>query len=129
MIEFRTLNKLTASLVEPLFTGGIARNYHLTQNRDSVLQNSDIDVVVEDIAAVRESVNNDFFIAHYHPERGAGKLVIQLADKESYRVRIGRGKTRVPQTIHAMSAVAVHGCIIFRYLHAVEPSFDELSAD
>lgn len=72
-----------------VLTGGIAIAWHLADKAVSFKKRSfnDIDLVVEGLDSLPRSLSNDFLISHFHPSRGAGKILIQLVD-EPVRTRI-----------------------------------------
>lgn len=85
-----TLTKLAQHLNEPLvLTGGIAIGWHATRNGEQATRRPlhDIDLVVSDISALSPSLSQDFLISHFHPTRGAGRILLQLAD-ETHQLRI-----------------------------------------
>lgn len=86
----QTLTKLAQHLNGTLMlTGSLAVDWHATQNGCQVARRplNDIDIVVADISALSPSLNQDFLISHFHPTRGAGRILLQLVD-ETHRVRI-----------------------------------------
>jgi len=75
---------------EPVvITGGIATAWHLLQNNQlkEKIHLNDIDIVVEDLSCLRDSLRRDFLIRHFHPFREKGKILIMLVDEE-HRTRI-----------------------------------------
>lgn len=82
---YDSLAKLARHFVGPVVvTGGIAISWHLLKNgslREKGRLN-DIDTVVASPSRLRPSLSQDFLIAHFHPSRERGKILIQLVDKE-----------------------------------------------
>ena len=81
-----TLTKLARLMREPpLLTGGLAIRWHLLAHGVHFKRRTfnDIDVVVQDESQLRNGLSQNFLIAHYHPTRGRGKILMQLADEES----------------------------------------------
>lgn len=80
------LTKLAGQMREPpLLTGGLAIRWHLLTHGVRLQRRpfNDIDVVIDDESQLRESLSQHFQIAHYHPTRGRGKILMQLADEET----------------------------------------------
>lgn len=82
---FGSLSKLARHLKGPVvLTGGIALGQHLLgkglQWRKGRL--NDIDIVVEDLSGLHTSLSRDFLIAHFHPRRERGKILIQLVEED-----------------------------------------------
>lgn len=85
-----SLSKLARHLKEPVvLTGGIAVGWHLLGNgaQREKRHLNDIDIVVEGLSGLCSSLSKHFLIAHFHPTRERGKILIQLVDEE-YRTRI-----------------------------------------
>jgi hypothetical protein len=72
-----------------ILTGSLAVAWHVTRTNRRVEKGSlnDIDLVIENLADLPQSLRDDFLVAHFHPTRGRGKLLLQLVDRE-HRVRI-----------------------------------------
>jgi hypothetical protein len=84
------LSKLTRHLDEPIIvTGSIAASWHLIKHGRPGKRGrlNDIDIVVEGLFSLRTSLSQDFLINHFHPRRGAGRILIQLVDEE-YGARV-----------------------------------------
>jgi hypothetical protein len=82
---YGSLSKLARHFGEPLIlTGGIAIGWHLLRSgvRRKRERLNDIDIVVEGLHALRASLGLDFLIAHFHPARERGKILVQLVDEE-----------------------------------------------
>src|SRR5262245_35118046 len=80
------LSKLARHLEEPvIITGSIAANWHLLRNgkRINRRQLNDLDIVVEGLSSLPSSLSEDFLINHFHPNRGRGRILIQLVDEET----------------------------------------------
>lgn len=80
-----TLSKLARHFTEPLIlTGSIAAGWHLLENkaRRKKCRLNDIDVVVEGLPGLPPTLGRDFLVAHFHPDRGRAKILIQLVDEE-----------------------------------------------
>jgi len=80
------LKKLAQQMRDPpLVTGGLAVQWHLLKHGVHTERRpfNDIDVVIHDRSQLRDSLTQHFLIAHYHPTRGRGKILLQLADEES----------------------------------------------
>jgi|SRR6266545_1397437 len=80
-----SLSKLARHLEKSVvITGGMAAGWHLLKNgvRRKKTHLNDIDVVVEGLPILRTSLSQDFLIRHFHPNRGRGKILIQLVDEE-----------------------------------------------
>lgn len=73
----------------PVLTGGLAVGWHATRNGRRVEKRpfNDIDIVVEHISDLPQSLRDDFLVAHFHPSRGRGRILLQLVD-ERHRTRI-----------------------------------------
>ncbi len=87
---YGSLAKLTRHLEEPVvITGSIALSWHLLKNglRRKKRRLNDIDMVVESLPILRPSLSKEFLIRHFHPQRGGGRILIQLVDEE-HRTRI-----------------------------------------
>jgi hypothetical protein len=85
-----TLSKLARHFEEPIIvTGSIATGWHLLKNGRLTQKRrlNDIDVIVEDLSSLHQSLSGDFLIKHFHPDRGQGRILIQLVDEE-YRTRV-----------------------------------------
>lgn len=85
-----SLTKLSRHLKRGVvLTGGIALGWHLLVNglRPEKQRFNDIDVVVEDLYGLQTSLGREFLIAHFHPRRERGKILIQLVDQD-FRTRI-----------------------------------------
>lgn len=85
-----SLAKLDQHLQQPVtLTGSIATGWQLLRKgiRREKKHLSDIDVVVDGLSSILPSLSQDFLISHFHPSRGKGRLLIQLADAE-YGTRI-----------------------------------------
>lgn len=86
----RALLKLAKHIKTPIvLTGGLAVSWHAVQN--GLFQQrgplSDLDLVVNDLSAIRHSICQDFLLSHFHPSRSRGKILVQLVD-EANRLRI-----------------------------------------
>jgi hypothetical protein len=82
----RVLTKLALQMKDPpLLTGGLAIQWYLLKHGVHTERRpfNDIDVVIHDRSQLRDSLTQHFLIAHYHPTRGRGKILLQLADEES----------------------------------------------
>jgi hypothetical protein len=80
------LTKLALQMREPpLVTGGLAVKWYLSKHGVHTARRpfNDIDVVIHDRSQLRGSLTQEFLIAHYHPTRGRGKILLQLAEEES----------------------------------------------
>jgi hypothetical protein len=80
------LTKLALQMIDPpLLTGGLAVRWHLLKHGVHTERRpfNDIDVVIHDRSYLRDSLAQHFLIAHYHPTRGRGKILLQLAEEES----------------------------------------------
>jgi hypothetical protein len=85
-----SLSKLARHFEEPIVvTGSIATGWHLLKNggRSQMRRLNDIDVIVDGLSGLRQSLSGDFLIKHFHPHRGQGRILIQLVDEE-YRMRV-----------------------------------------
>lgn len=85
-----SISKLAKHLNQPvIFTGGIAIDWHLLSKgiHRQKKQFNDIDIVVDDLSGIRDSLSEDFLINHFHPLRGKGRILIQLVDAK-YSTRI-----------------------------------------
>lgn len=84
-----SLLKLQPHLIEPItLTGSIASRFHLgADQRQPKAKLNDIDLVVNDLSGLRNSVSDDFLIRHFHPGREPGKILIMLVDREN-RLRL-----------------------------------------
>jgi hypothetical protein len=85
-----SLSKLSSHLAEPVVvTGSIATYWHLAKNgvTGKMTRLNDIDVVVDGLPGILASLNQDFLIRHFHPNRGRGRILIMLVDEE-HRTRI-----------------------------------------
>jgi hypothetical protein len=82
-----SLAKLARHIKAPVvLTGGIAIGWHLLRNgveRERGRLN-DIDIVVEGLSDLHASLGRHFLIAHFHPSRERGKVLIQLVDEEHH---------------------------------------------
>ena len=72
-----------------ILTGGVAVNWHAARNECRVGKRpfNDIDIVVEHISDLPQSLRDDFLVAHLHPSHDRGKILLQLVD-EKHRVRV-----------------------------------------
>jgi len=80
-----SLSKLAQHLKGPIvLTGGLAIGWHLMRNgvQSKKSRLNDIDIVVEDLSELHDSLSRYFLIAHFHPCRERGKILIQLVDAE-----------------------------------------------
>lgn len=72
-------------------TGGVAISVHVGAvhgDRTAGVPAEDIDFVADDVAAVRQTVTNDFLVSHFHlPQPGYAKFLVQLVDPVA-RVRL-----------------------------------------
>ncbi len=85
-----TFSRLARHLKRTLvLTGGLAAGWHTTRSgrRMGKRPFNDIDIVVEHISDLPQSLGDDFLVAHFHPSRGRGRILLQLVD-ERHRVRI-----------------------------------------
>lgn len=82
--------RLFLHLHEPLIiTGRVAAAWYARSTGVELPRKplNDLDFLVSGINAVKLIVTRDFLVAHYHPSRSRGKLLLQLADKEQ-RTRV-----------------------------------------
>lgn len=80
------LAKFVSQTSEPLLvTGGLAIQWHLLRHGVHIKKRpfNDIDLVINDASRLPASLTQQFLVAHYHPSRGRGKILMQLADEES----------------------------------------------
>jgi hypothetical protein len=80
------LTKFAPQMGEPfLVTGGLAIQWHLLRHGVPIKRRpfNDIDIVINDPSRLSLSLTQQFSVAHYHPSRGRGKILMQLADEES----------------------------------------------
>jgi hypothetical protein len=68
-----------------IITGGLATKPYCVLNglRIPRIHLNDIDLVVDAESHISETLTDEFYIAHYHPTRGNGKMLMQLADKDT----------------------------------------------
>lgn len=69
---------------------------------------NDIDIVVADISALSPSLSHDFLISHFHPMRGAGRILLQLVD-ETHRVRIDVFTQNSPSLLSRVQSTELFG--------------------
>jgi hypothetical protein len=87
--SFRCLHALTKfarQTSEPfLVTGGLAIQWHLLRHGLHIERRpfNDIDIVIHDPSRPPSSLTQQFLLAHYHPFRRRGKILMQLADEAS----------------------------------------------
>lgn len=112
--DFRCLSILT-KLAQHLngtmvLTGSLAVGWHATQNGCQVARRplNDIDIVVADISALSPSLSQDFLISHFHPTRGAGRILLQLVD-EKHRVRIDVFTPNSPSLLSRVRSIELFG--------------------
>lgn len=80
------LTKFVRQTGEPfLVTGGLAIQWHLLRHGVHIERRpfNDIDIVISDPSRLPLSLTQQFLVAHYHPSRRRGKILMQLADEES----------------------------------------------
>ena len=86
-----TLSKLARHLAEPVvLTGSIAAGWHLLHKgrRPSKSHLNDIDTVgLRGPSGIGPGVGRDFLVNHFHPQRGGGRVLLQLVDEE-HRTRV-----------------------------------------
>lgn len=72
-----------------VITGGIATAWHCVQNKHQLEKQplNDIDIIVENISALPQSITEDFLVSHFHPLRERGKILLQLVEQK-YKTRI-----------------------------------------
>jgi hypothetical protein len=67
-----------------LAIGWLARQHHRAPEPRPF---NDLDLVVETLANLPQTLTDDFLVAHFHPTRGPGKILLQLVDAE-HTVRV-----------------------------------------
>ena len=80
------LTKFARQTSDPfLVTGGLAIQWHLLRHVVHIERRhfNDIDLVIQDASCLPSSLTEQFLVAHYHPFRRSGKILMQLADEES----------------------------------------------
>lgn len=83
------LRALLAHRFAPALTGGLAIAAHRRAHGQTVPQRglNDVDLVVEDITSVPQSLAAEFIFNHVHPDASDGKTLVQVIDRTN-RVRI-----------------------------------------
>jgi hypothetical protein len=65
-------------------TGGVAIGIHLavaSGDRTRAIAAEDVDLVADDVDAVRPTVTGEFLVSHFHlPQSGYAKFLVQLVD-------------------------------------------------
>jgi hypothetical protein len=86
-----SLSKLARHLAAPVvLTGSIAAGWHLLNNgRQPVKKRlNDIDTVaLRGLSGIGPALSRNFLINHFHPDRGRGRVLLQLVDEE-HRTRV-----------------------------------------
>ena len=86
-----SLSKLARHLTEPVvLTGSIAVGWHLLSHGWQPVKNhlNDIDTVaMRGLSGIGPALGQDFLVNHFHPNRGRGRVLLQLVDQE-HRTRI-----------------------------------------
>ncbi len=107
----RTLTKLAQHLNGPMIlTGSLALDWHANRSGRAVKERplNDIDLVVADIAALSPSLSQGFLISHFHPTRGAGRILLQLVE-ETQGVRIDVFTPNSPSLLSRVRSTELFG--------------------
>ena len=78
------IDKVSETLETCVVAGGVARQIHLGEPSVARSDYPDVDFTIRNCDSIPSEICNDFYISHYHPNSSRGKLVIQLACKETF---------------------------------------------